>query len=325
MRLMPRQVVVTAPSRLHLGLYALAGAAGSMARSYGGVGLMVSQPGLIVRFHEADRFNVSGMLAERAARFASRWAEFYSQLLRNVKIEIVAAPPDHVGLGTGTQLALAVSAGLTALQGLPVPGPEELARSVGRGLRSAVGAYGFSLGGLIAERGKLPDEFLSPLDCRIALPETWRFVLVRPETGSGLAGNDEQQAMDAVQRDLDPLSQQLIEEARTILLPAAATGDFATFAESLGRYCELAGRFYVDVQGGPFNGPVVTALAERIRALGHRGLGQSSWGPTLFVACEDEAAAQQLVTQLSASATEPLVAIITPVANEPASVQLIEN
>ena len=52
--------------------------------------------------------------------------------------------------------------------------PAELAQSVGRGLRSAVGTYGFVHGGMIAERGKLPGEVISPLDARVVLPEDWR-------------------------------------------------------------------------------------------------------------------------------------------------------
>jgi predicted sugar kinase len=286
---------------------------------------MISQPGTVVRIQEGRPFSVAGPLAERAGRFAKRWAEFYSQSLERVQIEVVEAPPDHVGLGTGTQLGLATSAGLTALRGLPVPGPEELARSVGRGLRSAVGAYGFCLGGLIAERGKLPDEFLSPLDCRIALPDEWRFVLVRPEAGAGLAGFKEQEAMDSINRDLTSITQQLRTEARDALIPGAALGNFRMFAESLGRYCELAGQFYADVQGGPYNGPQVTALATQINELGCLGFGQSSWGPTLFVACENESAAQKLVAELVRHSKVPLVTTITSVANEPAYVQVLET
>ena len=74
------------------------------------------------------------------------------------------------------------------LRDLPSQSPQELALSVGRGLRSAVGTYGFVFGGLIVEQGKLPDEPISPLDCRIDLPEAWRFVLVRPLGLTGIAG-----------------------------------------------------------------------------------------------------------------------------------------
>src|SRR5213076_1599219 len=96
------------------------------------------------------------------------------------RIHISASIPEHAGLGSGTQVALSIAAGLSALCGLPSQTPQELALSVSRGLRSAVGTYGFVFGGLIVEQGKLSDEPISPLDCRIDLPDDWRFVLLRP-------------------------------------------------------------------------------------------------------------------------------------------------
>ena len=61
----------------------------------------------------------------------------------------------------------------------------EAAASVGRGARSAIGAYGFIFGGFILEPGKLEDEALSPLELRAAIPDDWRFVLVCPRTAVG--------------------------------------------------------------------------------------------------------------------------------------------
>jgi beta-ribofuranosylaminobenzene 5'-phosphate synthase len=321
---MPHEVRITAPCRLHFGLFALEALPGTAdQRSYGGVGVMVDSPlNLELQIEAAANFEVgSGPLAERVRAFARRWAEFYSQSLGGLRISLLRKTPDHIGLGTGTQLGLSVAAGLCAFRELPVPPIEELARSVGRGGRSAVGAYGFALGGLIVDRGKLPGEFLSPLDCRLDLPAAWRFVLVRPLQGTGLAGECEQSAMVEANRNLQPLTEQLVTEAREQLIPAAARGDFSAFAASLGRYCETAGKFYADVQGGPYNGPAVTALAKVIRELGHQGLGQSSWGPTLFVACEHEAAANKLVERLRSQHSQDEVEIVVAsVRNIPAQI-----
>lgn len=318
----PTEVVVTAASRLHFGLFALEAGDSTTDRSYGGVGVMVSRPGIVVRATRSGAMAITGELADRAALFARRWAEFYRRSLDQVQIEVVASPPDHVGLGTGTQLGLAISAALSAMHDGHVPQPDELARSVGRGLRSAVGAYGFSLGGMIVDRGKLPREFLSPLDCRLPLPDDWRFVLVRPTSGTGLAGETERRAMDRSNRNLGAITEQLVAEARESLVPAAALGHFDQFAASLGRYCELAGQFYLGIQGGLYNGAVVTQLAERIQSLGHVGLGQSSWGPTLFVVCPHEDSAQQLARQLTANASSPVQVTISAIRNRPASIEI---
>src|SRR5262245_17991084 len=123
-------------------------------------------------------------------------------------------------------------------------------------MRSAVGTYGFVFGGLIIEQGKLPEEPISALDCRIDLPEEWRFVLVRPRELSGLAGMDESEAFGSLPAVATSTTETLIAEVRDRLVPAAATADFPMFAESVYRYGRLSGECYAARQGGPYNGPV---------------------------------------------------------------------
>jgi beta-ribofuranosylaminobenzene 5'-phosphate synthase len=294
---MPRVAQVTAPSRLHFGLWSLGGPG---QRQFGGVGAMIDRPGLQLTIRHAQGLEADGPLAVRAAAFARRWAEFH-YLPPQCQIHVVHAAPEHVGLGAGTQLALSVAAGLNALCGLPSQTAQELALSVGRGLRSAVGTYGFLLGGLVVEQGKLPEEPISPLDCRIDLPETWRFVLVRHTLLSGLAGEDEMAALASLPPVPPAITNELIALVRDALVPAAAIGDFPTFASSLYRYGNLSGQCFAVRQGGPYNGPQLTQLVERIRAVGFTGVGQSSWGPTLYVAVASEADGQRLIALLQST------------------------
>ncbi|MDX1947102.1 MAG: hypothetical protein SFU86_17010 [Pirellulaceae bacterium] len=294
-----RSLRVLAPSRLHFGLWSLAGAEG---RQYGGVGAMVERPGLALAIRPADQFAAGGELAPRVLIFAQRWAEFHRLPLPNCQIEVVSSPPEHAGLGTGTQLALAIAAGLNAWCELPPQTPRELALSVGRGLRSAVGTYGFVLGGMIVEQGKLPGEPISPLDCRLDLPAEWRFVLARPTNLAGLAGDEEAAAIDSLPAIAPEVTASLVAEVREHLVPAAATADFPAFAASLFRYGLRSGQCFSARQGGPYNGPVLTRLVDVIRELGGVGVGQSSWGPTLFVAQPRQAAAEEFVRRLGAAA-----------------------
>jgi beta-RFAP synthase len=296
---MPRFLRISAPSRLHFGLWSLAGS----GRQYGGVGVMVDKPGLRSEIRPAAEFVANGPLAARAAAFARRWAEFHRQPLPACEFSIATAPPEHAGLGTGTQLGLSVAAGLSAWCGLPRQTPRELALSVGRGLRSAVGTYGFVLGGLIVEQGKLPTEPISPLDCRVDLPADWRFVLIRPAGLAGLAGETETDAIAALPAIAAATTDALIAEVRERLVPAAATGDFSAFAASLYHYGHAAGLCFAARQGGAYNGPVLTALVERIRELGYPGVGQSSWGPTLYVVLPSQAEAERLLQLLSPTAS----------------------
>jgi beta-RFAP synthase len=281
---------VTTPSRLHFGLLAFGEGA---QRQYGGVGVMVRRPGIELLFSPAARFSVAGELVERVQQAAQRWVHFYGRAnLPACHIHVLRAPRQHIGLGVGTQISLAVAAGLHAWSGEPCPPPAQLAMSVQRALRSAVGVYGFCEGGLIVERGKLPHEPLSPLDCRIDLPEPWRFVLVCPRHTQGLSGPDEASAFAQLPPVAADVTRQLVDEVQLRLLPAAAQGDFGTFSESLYRYGFTAGLCFASLQGGAYHGAEVARIVEWLRQSGIQGVGQTSWGPTVFVVLPDESAAQ---------------------------------
>lgn len=320
---MPRTVHITAPSRLHFGLWSLGTSSG---RQFGGVGAMVERPGLKLTIAADAALVSTGRLSMRAVQAAHRWAQFHHRTPPLVRIRLIESPPEHAGLGTGTQLGLAVAAGLNAYFDLPSQTPQELAISAGRGLRSAVGTYGFVHGGLIVDQGKQPGEPISPLDCRIDLPEAWRFVLVRPKGLKGLAGEDEADAMASLPAVPPQVTAELIAEARERLIPAAATGQFDDFARSLHEYGRRSGDCFAARQGGPYNGPVLTALVERIRGLGYEGVGQSSWGPTLFVAAADQAAAERLVEELRAgSDAAELELTVAPPCNRGATIEVRDD
>lgn len=293
------RVAITAPSRLHFGLWSLASGGG---RQFGGIGVMVDKPGLQLTISPASELKATGPLSGRAAEFARRWGAFYGRPVQ-CRIDVLSAPPDHVGLGTGTQLALAIATGLNALHDREVELPLELASSVSRGLRSAVGTFGFLFGGLIVEQGKLAGEPISPLDARLDLPAGWRFVLVRPRGLAGLAGEDEALAIGELPPVAQAVTDELVSLANEKIVPAVVTSDFAGFADGVYAYGRLAGEIFAARQGGPYNGPVLASLVERIRGLGFAGVGQSSWGPTLFAAAESTAEAERLAGALRGADT----------------------
>src|SRR5262245_35699678 len=102
------RVRVETPSRLHFGLLAWGPDA---PRQFGGVGLMVESPGLLLTAEPSERWAAEGPLAERALSVAQRIAG------EPVRIRVHRAPPEHVGLGVGTQLSLAVTRAVLALTG----------------------------------------------------------------------------------------------------------------------------------------------------------------------------------------------------------------
>jgi beta-ribofuranosylaminobenzene 5'-phosphate synthase len=289
-------IEIAAPSRLHFGMF---GFGRDDGREFGVVGAMVSRPGVRLRVTPAERFETDGPLKDRVGRVAQRVARAWGLAAPPAcLIEVVDGAPEHVGLGTGTQLALAVAAGLQAFRGGDTLAAGELARLAGRAERSAIGTYGFVHGGLLVEGGKLPGEAVSPLEGRVALPAAWRFVLIWPHGEYGLSGDAERSAFRELPPAAEATTARLRNEVATVLLPAARTGDFASFSESLYRFGHEAGLCFAARQGGPFATPAIEALVQTIRRLGIRGVGQSSWGPAVFAVLELDEAAHHFALQI---------------------------
>lgn len=302
----PDSLTLEIPSRLHFGLLSFGH---PNERQFGGAGLMIRRPGIQLLGEPADGFTVDGLHRDRVLEFARRWAVYYGSArqprpLPHCRLEVASAPPQHTGLGVGTQLGLGVAAALHVMEGEPCPPPLQLACSVQRGLRSAIGAYGFFQGGFIVERGKLPHETLSPLDVRLDLPDNWTIVLISPPPVSegpsvGLSGRAEYRAFATLPAVPPEVTREMTRELQYRLLPAVAAGDFEPFAESLYRYGYLAGRCFAPIQSGPYHSPLAAKWVERLRELGVQGVGQSSWGPTLFAFQPDPESANHLAQTLA--------------------------
>jgi beta-RFAP synthase len=322
---MARSIEVLAPSRLHFGMLSLQPGCG---RQYGGVGAMIQTPGLRLTIREAPRLEAAGPRRRRTLR-AARLAWTNDPACPDpagepgCRIEVCEAPPQHVGLGTGTQLAMAVAAGLAAFFDRPAVDAAALARRVGRGQRSAIGLYGFFKGGLLFEGGKTPSDEISPLVARVELPEAWRFVLVRPRGQRGLSGAAERKAFARLPPVPPERTAALGRLAAEALLPAAAAGRFDEFSESLYRFGYEAGLSFAARQGGAFAGARLTALVQWIHDLGVRGVGQSSWGPTLLALLPSaDAAAEFLLRLRRSSCAADLELTITAPANRGASIAI---
>jgi predicted sugar kinase len=168
---------------------------------------------------------------------------------------------------------------------------------------------------MIVEAGRGPGEGLSPLVARIELPPTWRFLLVRPNDATGLSGSAEERAFAELPPVPALVTARLCQELLLGLMPAARAGDFAAFSASLRRYGHEAGMCFAARQAGAFASAKVAALAARIRNLGVEGVGQSSWGPTLYAVLPNEADARRLAAELSAGDESLDLTIAQPAAS----------
>jgi len=284
---------VIAPSRLHFGLIA---PAATTSRRYGGVGLMIDRPGLELTVVDSSRWHVEGALAERAQGIIDRLISRAPQLAdRPLSITIVHAAPEHMGLGTGTQLSLAVARAVFLAAFGEMPPVVELARLTGRGARSGIGVHGFARGGFLVDEGKSSEGEVAPLATRFLFPEEWPIVLVLPPWPPGLSGLEEHRAFQ------DTLAHDPVRAARLCslvyleILPALAGRRFRPFGEALHEFNRLAGEWFHGVQGGVYAGTQVAELIAYLSTLGPLGVAQSSWGPGVCAVCEHEEQADGIV------------------------------
>jgi beta-ribofuranosylaminobenzene 5'-phosphate synthase len=287
-------VTVSVPARLHLGFMDLNGGLG---RRFGGIGLALKELGTTITIKASSYTHVEGPDQERARGYVESMRRRLG-LNADYHLIVEEAVPAHAGLGSGTQLALAVAAGVRRLNDLPLDVPHD-AIHLGRGLRSGTGIGIFTRGGLVVDGGRGADNMPAPVICHLPVPESWGILVLLDPARQGLHGPEELAAFAA----LAPFS---AEDAASLcrlvmmkLLPSLAEGELAGFAEAIKEMQTTLGDYYAPVQGGHrFTSPQVAAALAVLERDGALGIGQSSWGPTGFAFAPSQAEATRLVTLL---------------------------
>lgn len=279
------------PARLHLGFLDLDG---SLGRRFGSIGLPLDGPGTRLTIAAAPQTAITGAQHERAGRYLEAMQQRL-RLAAPVRLAIEETVPPHAGLGSGTQLALAVAAGLRTLFGLPLE-PAADALHLGRGRRSGVGVALFAAGGLVTDGGRSAGSGVAPVVSRIPFPDAWHVLLVRDPARQGLSGAAESAAFTRLPPFRAGDAAALCRLALMQVLPAAADADFAGFTAGIAELQRRLGDHYAPVQGGArFASPTVERLLEGLRPHGAAGIGQSSWGPTGFAFAPSAEAAARLL------------------------------
>lgn len=303
------RVTVEAPARLHLGFM---DPAGTLGRPFGSLGLTIDGLTTRVTLGAADRQQVSGGPDVSQAELDRAAAHLHTLQQRTGR----AAPlhlslhehlPTHAGLGSGTQLALAVGRAFAHWHGLDLS-TATLAQWLARGRRSGVGIAGFDQGGLLLDGGPLPGGAPAPLLARVALPAVWRVLLITDPGCRGLSGAAEVAALAS----LPPLGRaqaaQICHETLMRVLPGAAGAGFACAAAGLSAIQTVLGDHFAPAQQGePYTSAAVGRLMRWLAVAAEQpaeglaadelgaGIGQSSWGPTGFALLPSAARAQALI------------------------------
>ncbi len=290
-----RGIRVKTPARIHITLIDLNGTIG---RVDGGAGFAIDR-GMVVEVREAEELRVeagsnvkgnvkSKELVERARRVAG--------LFGNFEVRILEAYRPHCGLGSGTQLSLAVAKACTLLKG-ETRSIRELAEFVGRGGTSGIGVAAFESGGFIVDGGhsrKVKPSFAPSSASRAPPPPViarhefpWKTAVVIPDI-SGFSGSREVNLFSSH----CPLPLEEVREVSHIvlmkLLPAVVEKDLDSFNEGV-RAIQNVGFKRVEVSMYP----EISELLEHYRA------GMSSTGTAVYAAVESDVEGRKLLRDMT--------------------------
>jgi beta-ribofuranosylaminobenzene 5'-phosphate synthase len=300
-------------ARLHMGLL---DSNGEQGRLYGSIGLAINYPHLVLKAESSEQLQIEGLEPDRVTAYAQRFIHHYG-MPAGAHLNLAKNIPAHVGLGSGTQLALAVGTALARLAGLQLS-TQEIALVLGRGLHSGIGIAAFQRGGFVLDggqrilsngsdhssgnghRGSVDKNNIPPLLFQHPMPKDWYFVAIIPKADPGFSGEREVHAL--MQLPAAPSS--LVEKISRLLLmkmlPALMENDILSFGQALTGIQNMVGDCFSSVQGGRFATPLLEKLVEFLLNRDAAGAGQSSWGPTVYGLVKGREPAQLLAQEAQA-------------------------
>ncbi|MFB6101979.1 MAG: beta-ribofuranosylaminobenzene 5'-phosphate synthase family protein [Haloplanus sp.] len=281
---MPR-ASVTAHARLHFGFGNL-----SLARErlYGSLGVGLDGPTVRVTAVPAEGTHCDH---ETVREYAERTVDLLA--VDGADVSVDGAFPRHVGLGSGTQFALATLVAIARAHDRTADG-RDLAPELGRGGRSGVGVATFEEGGFVLDAGHPTARFTTdrpalgrwsvpPVAARHPIPEDWRFLVVVPDAPAGPSGDAEDRSMRSVVESASPSpSDRLAGVITRRVLPAITEGSAERFGAAVADIGRLNGTWYADEQGGVYRPPAGELVAVLDESPAVYGAGQSSWGPAVY-------------------------------------------
>jgi beta-RFAP synthase len=298
---------------------------GDLGRMFGGLGVGIDHPNVIVEAQTAKNFRITGQGVELTKVLVDRFFSAY-QIKPNVHLNVAEVIPSHVGLGSGTQLSIAVAVALAKVLAVKASVPE-LAVEMGRAKRTSVVTSIFQWGGFVVDGGKnLKTQTYPPLLYRQTFPNEWRFVVAVPNQHQGLSNSEENHAFDKLTVMPSCDAAQICRLIMLKLLPAIAEHDIDNFGDALTKIQVITGKHFAQAQGGTYSSQAAEECIEFMKKIKTYGVGQSSWGPALYAVVKHEEAKQTLA-KVKAYLKEGLggEAFIAKANNRGATIKTVED
>lgn len=282
-----QHVTVTTSARLHMGFYDLTGATGNR---FGGLGLSIDTPCTQVKMSENKNLIIDAKSSDNVSKIVENLIKIIN-LPSCFSVQILQNIPEHAGLGSGTQMALAIGVGLNRLFGLNLT-VAQIAAAAMRGKRSGIGIGAFVQGGFLVDTGKLKEE-IPEIAVRHTFPMDWRILLVFDSAHTGVHGTAERQAFQTLAPAKNNLRSMVFEH----MLPALQRSDLLTFGVHMQQLQAYNGDYFAPIQGGRYASNDVAEVLNWLQNNGAPCVGQSSWGPTGFAILESQQQLESLCAQ----------------------------
>jgi beta-RFAP synthase len=314
----PCSVNVTTSARLHMGFFDLNGGLG---RKFGSIGVSVQAPVTSLKINPSETFSAEGEGTERAIDIAQQVAN-HLKIDGGVHIELDQVIPEHSGLGSGTQLSLALGMAMSALYQRDLT-LNEIAVLTQRGTRSGVGLGTFAKGGLIVDGGRASTSLVPPVIARAEFPEDWPILLIFDKGHAGVHGNEELSAFQNLPLFPEASAALLSRHVLMGALPAIAERDLSAFGKAIQTLQAVTGDYFAPAQGGGrYTSRLVTLVLNQLQTNGVHCFGQSSWGPTGFAVFANQLEAETQLKQLNAAFghEDNLQFVLTRANNQPSQI-----
>jgi len=286
----PVKVTVAVPARLHLGFFDLDGGLG---RRFGSIGVAISDLQTRIAIERASATEITGPESDRVEHHLDTMRRELG-IAGGHRIDVLDAVPAHSGLGSGTQLALAVAAAVRRLHDLPLDVAGDAIR-LDRGARSGVGVGLFDHGGVVVDGGRGAAMRPAPVIARMPVPDDWCILVVLDPSRQGKHGADEGAAFESLPPFSGDLAAHLCRLVVMKALPSLAERDLAGFGAAITEMQARLGDYYAPAQGGSRHmSPDVGAVLDALAGAGATAIGQSSWGPTGFAFAATRAEAERM-------------------------------
>ena len=287
------KLLINSPARLHLGFLNLNN---ESERNFGSLGLAVNNFKTIIEAEPSKKFQITGNDKKKVKQIIDVFKKKYDFL--PCRINIIESIPEHIGLGSGTQLALSVGTLLSKLSNLKIK-VNDLARTSNRGNRSSIGINCFKSGGFIVDAGKkVGSNKLSPVIFKHNWPKDWGIILLTDKKKLGIHGKTEKKEFKEIFKEKKKIQYENYEALITKIIPSIIENDFDSFTSGINLIQKNTGKSFYSAQGGQYTSKNVENIFNKLEKFGIQGYGQTSWGPTGFIFCKDKIEKKKIIEYL---------------------------